>query len=206
MTRTFKTIIWVGFIAVIALVVSIGKSDTYHFFKEKALVTVSPKFENFVDMYGNTVGYEDYRGKRLLVVFGYTHCVDVCPVSLANMSNILYDIEDIYGLDEAQKYQVLFFTVDPERDTPQILLNTIDGVFHKNIIGVWGNVSDMTRLTKQFGVTFRKSQDDPRYYTMAHTANMFLLDENGAYKTQFAHTVPPRLALPIIYRYFDTPN
>ncbi len=206
MSTAFKISVTVIVLFVIGGIGLVVTSDTYRYFQSKTTVTISPQFTDFTDMYGNTVSYADFRGKRLLVGFGYTSCIDICPVTLANLTNILYDIEAAYGTAEAEKFQVLYITVDPERDTPQVLYDIIHNVYHPAILGIMGNMQQTVRLSNQFRVTFRKSQESSPYYTVAHTADIFLIDETGTYQTQFAHTAPPKAVLPVIYTYFKQPE
>lgn len=197
------TSVIVGVLTIFILVIT---SDTFKFAKQRILTDISPEFSNFTDMYGNMVSYADLPKKRTLIAFGYTTCIDICPVTMANLTNILYDIEDTYGAAEVEKFQVLYFSVDPDRDTPQVLYDVIHDVYHPKILGLVGTPEQTTKLSAQFQVTYRKSQDDIKYYTVIHTADIFLFDENGTYQTQFAHTAPPRVILPLIYKYFKEAN
>ena len=206
MTKGIKISIGITALFIMGVGYLIAISDTYKYFKNKTMTDISPQFEGFTDMYGNTVSFADFKGKRLLIAFGYTTCIDICPVTLASLTNILYDIEDTYGISEAEKYQVLYFTVDPDRDTPQVLYDIIHDVYHPAILGVMGDMKKTTQLSEQFRVSFRKSRKDSEYYTVAHTADVFLFDAQGVYQTQFAHTAPPRIILPIIYTYFRKPR
>ncbi len=201
--KTFLGIISLCIMGIFGLILT---SDTYRYFKSKTFIDISPQFEGFTDMYGNTKSYGDFRGKRVLIGFGYTTCIDICPVTLASLTNLLYDIEDTYGIAEANKFQVLYFTVDPDRDTPEVLYDIIHDVYHPAILGLVGDMKKTEKLSDQFLVSFRKSQQNSEYYTVTHTANIFLIDENGTYKTQFAHTAPPKMVLPIIYKYFKKPK
>src|SRR5918996_3071934 len=85
-----------------------------------------------VDHTGHTVTDADYRGKLMLVFFGFTHCPDVCPTTLQEIASAL----DVLG-DEAGRVQPLFITVDPERDTPEVMAGYVD-LFHPGIVGLTG--------------------------------------------------------------------
>ena len=146
----------------------------------------APKF-NLTDVTGVAFGKElsltdhngkprtlaDFRGKVVTVFFGFTHCPDVCPTTLAEMAQVARDL----GPD-ADKLQVLFVTVDPERDTPQVLKQYVPS-FNPTFLGLYGDLDATTRAAKEFKVFFQKQPDKSGGYTMDHSAGTFVLDRAG---------------------------
>lgn len=164
-------------------------------------LSIVPQF-TLTDMHGKTVTLNDYKGKRVLISFGYTNCIDICPVTLATLSNILYDIQE-QNPDSKHDYQALFITVDPERDTPAVLKNYITDTFHPNITGLTGTVDQIKHATESFNITFEKyGQTNDGHYSMVHSVYIFAIDEDGDYKTYFAHTAPPKTSLKILKKHF----
>ena len=113
------------------------------------------------------------KGKVSAVFFGYTQCPDICPTTLGKMKLVM----DQLGAD-ANKVRVVFVTVDPERDTPEVL-KAYMAAFNPTFIGAYAQPIDKTReMAKQFQVVYEKVGDGPNYI-VNHTANLYLLDENG---------------------------
>lgn len=135
---------------------------------------------------GERVRDSDFRGKLMLVYFGFTYCPDICPAGLQVMTAAL----DSLGA-EAERVAPLFITVDPERDTPEQLKQYVSS-FHKSVIGLTGSAEDVSRAAKAYRVYYRKVQDPALSdYTMDHTSFMYLMDGKGEFITHFPHAVPP---------------
>jgi len=140
------------------------------------------------DENGQTVTDQTYRGKWLLVFFGFTHCPDVCPTALNDISLTL----DQLGR-RADKVYALFITVDPERDTVQ-LINEYTGSFHSNIIGLTGTPQQIATAAKAYRVYYKKVPTDSGY-TMDHSAITYVIDPDGKYAAHFSHqSGPDRMA------------
>jgi protein SCO1 len=123
---------------------------------------------------GATMTAADMRGKAVLLYFGYTHCPDICPATLANVSQALKRL----GLG-ASSVRVLFVSVDPERDSVQTLARYAS-YFGPQIIGLTGTDSQLTALTKRYRVAFgRDAPDAHGYYTVYHSSAVFVFDRNG---------------------------
>jgi protein SCO1/2 len=117
---------------------------------------------------------EDYRGKAVVVFFGYTQCPDVCPTTLATLANAMKDL----GQD-ADRVQVLFITVDPERDTPDLLAKYVPS-FDPRFVGLWGDADATARTAKEFKVIYQKVPGPtPGSYTMDHSAGSYVFDPKG---------------------------
>jgi protein SCO1/2 len=143
------------------------------------------------DPAGNTRKLADYRGKAVAVFFGYTQCPDVCPGTLAALAEAMKKL----GPD-AERVQVVFITVDPERDTPQLLATYVPA-FDPRFVGLRGDAAATERTAREFKVIYQKVPGNtPGRYTMDHSAGTFLFDPqgrlrvfegNGASADVFAH-------------------
>ncbi|MBN3817016.1 SCO family protein [Paraburkholderia sp. Se-20369] len=150
----------------------------------------APKFQN-LDITGNTqFGSDfalpdtagkvrtlgDFKGKAVVMFFGYTHCPDVCPTTMAELSEALKQL----GPDAAKRVQVLFVTVDPERDTAALLGQYVPA-FDPSFIGLRpADDAQLKKVTKDFRVYYAKVQGKaPGSYTMDHTAASYVFDPNG---------------------------
>jgi protein SCO1 len=124
------------------------------------------------------VSDRDFRGKWLIVYFGYTHCPDICPTTLAEVSQIL----GLLG-DDAARIQPLFITIDPERDTPQIVGEYVKQ-FDDRIIGLAGTAEEVAAAAKAYRVFYAKDEGaDANNYFMRHTAFIYVMGPDGRYVT-----------------------
>ncbi|HQR03897.1 MAG: SCO family protein [Proteobacteria bacterium] len=116
----------------------------------------------------------DFRGKVVVVFFGYTHCPDVCPTTLSTLRTVM----DALGTD-AGKVQVLFVTLDPERDTPEILAQYVPA-FYPSFLGLTGDPAQIAATAKEFKVFYQRQEGKaPGSYTLDHTASSFVFDPAG---------------------------
>jgi protein SCO1/2 len=116
----------------------------------------------------------DFRGQVVVVFFGYTQCPDVCPTTMMEMTAVLQQL----GAD-AQRVQMLFITVDPERDTRELLSNYVPA-FHPSFIGLYGDLETTARTAKEFRVFYQKQPGStPTSYTVDHTAGSYVFDPQG---------------------------
>lgn len=113
-----------------------------------------------------------HKGQVSAVFFGYTQCPDICPTTLGKMKIVM----DKLGAD-ADKVRVVFITVDPERDTPEVL-KAYMAAFNPSFIGAYTDPENTKKMAKQFQVVYEKEGAGPNYI-VNHTANLYLLDENG---------------------------
>jgi protein SCO1 len=134
---------------------------------------------SLVDQTGRTVTENDLKGKPSLVFFGFTHCPDICPTKLFEMTQML----DALGPDAA-KVNVLFITVDPARDTRE-LLATYLGSFNPRILGLTGTEEQVTQAMRAYRAFARKVPLDGGNYTMDHTVFVYLMDRNGQFVSTF---------------------
>jgi protein SCO1/2 len=125
-----------------------------------------------------TVTDADLRGAPFLVFFGYTHCPDVCPTTLFQLSEILR------ALGSEAKIKALFVTVDPERDTPE-LMKDYAGSFDPRIIGLSGDRAAIDKVMAEYRVYARKAPGEGKEYTMDHSAVIYLMDRDGKFLRAF---------------------
>ena len=116
----------------------------------------------------------DFRGKVVVIFFGYTHCPDVCPTTLSEMRQVM----QMLGND-AQRLQVLFVTVDPARDTPQLLSKYVPS-FHPSFLGMYGDPAATEKVAKDFKILYRISPGKTAdTYTVDHSAASLVFDPQG---------------------------
>ena len=115
----------------------------------------------------------DFRGKVVAVFFGYTYCPDVCPTTMGEFALIMKEL----GRD-AERVQVLFITVDPERDTPALLSKYVPA-FYPSFLGLYGDSDATTRTAKEFKVFFQKQKTAGGGYTVDHSAGTYIYDTAG---------------------------
>lgn len=124
----------------------------------------------------------DFRGKVVAVFFGYTQCPDVCPTALATLAEAKRKL----GADGAD-VQGVFVTVDPERDTPELLRNYVPA-FDPSFVGLYGDAAATEAVAKEFKVLYRKVPGaTPETYTMDHSAGMFVFDRGGRLRLFVGH-------------------
>jgi protein SCO1/2 len=128
---------------------------------------------NLADHNGKPRTLADFRGKVVTVFFGFTHCPDACPTTLAEMAQVAKAL----GPD-ADKLQVLFVTVDPERDTPQVLKQYVPS-FNPAFLGLYGDAETTARAAKEFKVFYQKQPAKDGGYSVDHGAGTFILDRKG---------------------------
>lgn len=143
---------------------------------------------SLVDDEGKPVTDADFRGRYMLVYFGFTYCPDVCPTSLNR------NMQALDRLDEAQagKVQPILISVDPERDTPEHMKEYV-GHFGPDLRGLTGTQEQVAAAAKAYGVYFAKvpNAGDPDSYLVDHTSITYLMDPDGKFVQHFRHDLPP---------------
>jgi len=132
------------------------------------------------DTRGRLRHLEDFRGKAVVVFFGFTHCPDVCPTTLADLSRVMQDL----GPD-ADRAQVLFITVDPERDTPADLDKYVHA-FDPRFIALRGDAQQTARVAKEFKIYYEKRKQGATY-TVDHSAQSYVIDPQGRLRLLVRH-------------------
>ena len=148
------------------------------------------------DQNGRSLSDQDLKGHPFLVFFGFTHCPEICPTALADISQIM----DTLGPDAA-KVNALFVTVDPERDTPAVLKDYLSS-FNPRLIGVGGDADALAAVAKAYRVYYRKVPLKDGDYTMDHTAIVYLMDKSGQFVAPFSLQRRPEDAAADLRRYF----
>jgi protein SCO1 len=131
------------------------------------------------DQNGKPVSDQDMKGRPFLVFFGFTHCPDVCPTALFEMSQLFHQL----GPD-ADRTGALFITVDPERDTPAVLKDYLSN-FDPHLRGLTGDQAAVNAAIKAYRVYAKKVPLDGGDYTMDHTAVVYLMDKDGHFVAPF---------------------
>ena len=115
-----------------------------------------------------------------MIFFGYTHCPDVCPVTLSEFKQIKQQLRD-----KASGVEFVFITVDPERDTPDVLARYVPS-FDPSFIGLTGSAAELQSVYKSYGVYAQKQEDDGQgNYSMDHTARTYLVDQQGNWRLTY---------------------
>jgi len=138
-----------------------------------------------VGHHGKKVSLADYRGKVVLLTFGYTHCPDICSVILSQLKQIVNKLED-----QADQVQILFITVDPERDKGEHFRDYVT-YFNPTFLGLNGTQDEITKVTQQYGGLFIKQEIESQAgYFFAHTDYMYLIDQQGLVREIYRSGVP----------------
>ena len=124
------------------------------------------------DATGRVRRLEDFRGKAVVLFFGFTHCPDVCPTTLADLAGVMQTLGAA-----ADRVQVLFVTVDPERDTPEALAKYV-GAFDPRFIALRGDAAATQRVAKEFKIYYEKRKQGESY-TIDHSAQSYVIDPQG---------------------------
>lgn len=126
------------------------------------------------DTNGQERSLQDFQGKVVYIFFGFAQCPDVCPTTMLEMSQV----KEILGID-GENLQIIFVTVDPERDTPEILREYV-GAFDPKAVGLVGNADQLSSMAKEFKVAYQKVPGpSEETYTMGHSAGGYIYDPLG---------------------------
>lgn len=138
------------------------------------------------DHNGRAVTLETFRGKLVVLFFGYTHCPDVCPTTLSDMAQAM----KLLPPDVASRVQVLFVSVDPERDTPETLKAYVP-YFHPSFLGLHGNAGQVQAVAGEFKVVYRKHvEPGATGYLVDHSAGSYVLDDSGRLRLYLPYAQP----------------
>jgi protein SCO1/2 len=143
-----------------------------------------------IDQDGNARRLSDFRGRPLLIFFGFTHCPDVCPTTLAGLRAMLRD-----KAVELRDTRVVLISVDGERDRPDVLKAFL-AQFSKDFIGLTGDPATLRQVAARFpAVFFKEAPDVAGNYTVAHSAQVFLVDRWGRLRAEFMNAPPESVAV-----------
>ncbi len=141
---------------------------------------------DLLDHHGAKRQLSDYQGKVVVLFFGYTHCPDVCPTAMADMARMM----KLLGSD-ANQVQVLFVTLDPERDSQQVLAKYVPS-FDERFVGLYGNAQQTAEVAKRYKVFFEKKDVAGKSgYTIDHSAGAFVFDKAGKVRIYFRNGQKP---------------
>ena len=142
-----------------------------------------------IDTDGKLRTLADFQGKAVVMFFGYTHCPDVCPTTLIEMQEVMR----LLG-PQAAKVQVIFVTLDPERDTSEVLKQYVPA-FNPSFIGLRpANEEALNRLTKEFKIYYKRVPGlSPNTYTIDHTAGSYVFDPKGQLRLYIKHGQGPEV-------------
>ena len=133
-----------------------------------------------IDQNGNSITDADIKGRPFLVFFGYTHCPDVCPTTLFDVSEVMRALGKV-----ADRTGALFVTVDPERDTPAVMKDYLSS-FDPHLRGATGDRAAIDAAEKAYRVYAKKVPTENGDYTMDHTALVYLMDKQGRFVAPFS--------------------
>jgi len=181
--RTLRIMLWamvgvLGTILAIALVFPPGPGR-----QQAATISGAPLGGPFrlIDQEGRPVTEAALRGRPSALFFGFTHCPDVCPTTLAELDAHLDRLDE-----KGREIAAYFVTVDPERDTPDVLRNYV-GAVSDRIVGLTGEPQAVAAMLKDYGVYAKRVPLKGGGYTMDHTASVFLLDSEGRLVSTISH-------------------
>ena len=142
-----------------------------------------------VDQKGQAITQADFRAQPSAVFFGFTHCPEVCPTTLFELDGWLKELGD-----DGKNIRAFFVSVDPERDTPEIMDQYVSNVSDR-ITGVTGDPADVAAMAKSFNIYSKKIETEGGDYTMDHTASVILLKKGGGFGGTIAYEENPETAV-----------
>jgi protein SCO1 len=174
MSVRFKWV-YLAFILLAALLTACQQGSSASFIGTDLTGTQFGKPLSLTDHTGTQRSMNDFKGKVVVLFFGYTHCPDVCPTTMSDLKQTM----KLLG-DKANDVQVLFVTVDPERDTQEVLAQFVPG-FDSRFIGLRGTVEEVAANLSEYKVYAAKvSEPGKSGYTMDHSAGLYVFDKTGA--------------------------
>ncbi len=136
-------------------------------------VTFGREFQ-LTDYNGTPRTLADFKGKAVVLFFGYTHCPDICPATMAEVADAMQKLGN-----DARRVQVLFVTVDPERDTPEVLKQYL-ATFNPSFLGLHGDAGITQKIAGEFKIVYQKrAGDSADHHTVDHSAGVYIFDPKG---------------------------
>ena len=137
-----------------------------------------------LDQHGNAVDESVFEGQWDLVFFGFTHCPDICPTTLQVLSAAKAELA---ADGQSPLPRIVLVSVDPERDTPEIMRQYVD-YFGAGNLGITGTLDEITKLTSGLGIYFQKQESDDENYNVDHSAAVLVIDPDGSFSAVFGGT------------------
>ncbi|MDX1296299.1 MAG: SCO family protein [Sulfurimonadaceae bacterium] len=139
------------------------------------------------------VSLSDFKGKAVAIYFGYTYCPDICPTTFSNLTSALRKLKP----EQAEQMQVIFISVDPDRDTPESLKEYVE-YFHPSYVGVTGTKAQIDEVVERYDGTkymIIKEGSDAMGYTVGHTSFVYFFDKEGDFSSMQVHSIDPEESL-----------
>jgi len=181
---------WVIVAASLFLGLAVGVFLISDQFAQKTTIGI-PQFQDnqieLIDQNGIARNQDDFANRPIALFFGFTYCPDVCPTTLTTLAAARDDMESA-GIDTTA-LQILFITVDPERDKPEQLKQYLS-LFDANVTGLTGSLNKVRSVLQQFGVYAQKTDQGDGDYLYDHSAAVFLYRDDGSFKGTIVHNEP----------------
>jgi protein SCO1/2 len=174
-------VLGVALAAGIFVAMNLNQAEKLHAAFEIPIASELPEF-TLIDQMGNPVDSNTFRGQWDLVFFGFTHCPDVCPTTLQLLANVKKQLAES-GARTLPR--IVLVSVDPERDTPELLGQYVD-YFGEGNLGVTGDLAEVRKLTAALGIFFEKAPTDGENYGVDHAAAVIVLNDNGEFSALFS--------------------
>jgi protein SCO1/2 len=184
-----RKIVWslaVFFILALAGLVAYRQVQANHTFNGTVLTPPVPAHDFVLTSDHGDISLSNFHGKIVLLYFGYTYCPDVCPLTLGKLA------QTVQGLGSfAQNVQVIFISVDPERDTPQRLSQYVRA-FNPGFLGVTGIPQTIASVTHNYGIFYQKTNiQSPTNYLITHTSVVVVIDQQGRWRLLWPEILEP---------------
>lgn len=181
--RRLQIVLWTAAIAALTAFVALRATDGDRM--DEAAASFRPTFA-LADSEGVRRRSEEFRGRFLLVFFGFSNCPDICPTTMSEVAQVMDDL----GAD-ADRVQPLFISVDPERDR-RLGLADYTAAFHPSILGLAGDDASTAAAASSFRIFFERADDPaaPDGYTMSHSPALYLVGPDGRWLRQFSYGTP----------------
>jgi protein SCO1/2 len=136
---------------------------------------------SLIDVNNEMITEESFKGPITAIFFGFTNCPDVCPMTLGNLDQAINNLKD----DKKEKFKVFFVSIDPDRDTPEVIRNYLE-IFENKMYGITGEPEKVFLLSQSWGVLSEKIFDEEGNYSINHSSSIILL-KDGKYLDRISH-------------------
>ena len=180
-----NSLVAIGLAAVLAAGIFLGLRTQAPAESKYALVLPAPNpvpAFSLVDQHGNPADQTVFEGQWDLVFFGFTHCPDICPTTLQVLSTAKTALEE---RGQSPLPRIVLVSVDPERDTPEIMSQYVD-YFGEDNLGITGSLEEVRKLTSGLGIYFEKQSADGDDYVVDHSAAVLVIDPDGGFHALFS--------------------